>query len=1176
MRIRFLLGPAGSGKTFRCLEEIRASLELAPDGPALLLVAPKQATFQLERQLLAESTLQGYTRLAILSFERLARFALKRAGRPAPRLLSAEGRVMVLRALLAQQAGELELFGASARRPGFAQRLSDLLGEFQRHHQSAARLDELAALPTVAPALRGKLRDSARLLRAYQAWLAERELQDADQLLDLAADAMRTHAPARPPDGETMLGALWLDGFAELTPQELALLSAFAPVCERLTLAFCLEQAPSDDLNWLSTWSGIAHTFRRCYQRLAGIEGAEPIVEILSRDPNRGRFADQPALAHLESNWAQPRPFEPPAPIESSRGHMPSEGASDPAEQATGAASIATLDLGIGVYACANPEAEAILAAREILRFVRRGWRFRDCAALVREFTGYAEVLRRVFTRYEIPFFLDRREPVAHHPLAELTRYALRTVALGWTHDDWFGALKTGLVPADETEIDVLENEALARGWTGVAWRRPLAIAEDLALARRIERIRAALVPPFLRLGQALVPWFRTGEAAPTEPRSGPASTAEGELLSSRLTGSDLAGALRAFWEELKVEAALTEWSESGAQPMHLTVWTEMQGWLDNLALAFPSYPLPIREWLPILEAGLAGLTAGAVPPALDQVLIGAVARSRNPDLQFVTLLGLNESVFPATPAIAGLLTEADREQLEEHGAELIPNKRFQLGQERFYGYIACTRARRRLVLTYSTRDTAGDALNPSPFAGRVIRMFPQITAATFDGGVAWPEAEHARELLAPLFQSAASGTPGDDVGRRLAQWPVFAPAFERWQRLQSLRPPPERLSAASVRSLYGATLATSVSALEDFAACPFKFFVGRGLLARERKRFEVDVRERGSFQHEVLEKFHQSVKRERRNWRDLSPAEASERIGAIGAELAATYGAGLFQASDEGRFTAGLLIAALQELMGTLIGWMAQYEFDPVEVELAFGLPPRRLPAWVIDLGGGRRLELRGKIDRVDLYRAPGAADARTVVIDYKSSERKLDPTLLHHGLQLQLLSYLGFLEQLTGADEVFGAGRLIPAGAFYVSLRSNPSAAAHRREALAGGKSRYQHQGRFVLEDLPRLDNRRTSRGDQFRYARNKDGSLSARGSDAVAAGEFQALLAHVKGKLVEYGQEIFAGNVKLEPYRKGTLRACDRCDFLAACRFDAWQDSFRVLRPPTKSTATKPPSP
>ena len=98
---------------------------------------------------------------------------------------------------------------------------------------------------------------------------------------------------------------------------------------------------------------------------------------------------------------------------------------------------------------------------------------------LVRNLDGYHQPLERAFRRYGIPFFLDRRESVAHHPLAELTRSALRTVAFDWPHDDWFAALKAGFSPVDETEIDRLENESLARGWHGAKWRKPIQIADN-------------------------------------------------------------------------------------------------------------------------------------------------------------------------------------------------------------------------------------------------------------------------------------------------------------------------------------------------------------------------------------------------------------------------------------------------------------------------------------------------------------------------------------------------------------------------------------------------------------------------------------------------------------------------------------------------------------------------
>src|SRR5581483_7565258 len=167
MQARFLLGPAGSGKTFQCLAEVREALKKTPEGGPLLFIAPKQATFQLERQLLADPSLEGFTRLQILSFERLARLIFERLNLAPPSLLSEEGRVMVLRALLWRHERELKLFGQSARRPGFAQQLSHLLGELQQQQAAPAKLRARAADKKLPAGLADKLADVALLQEKY-------------------------------------------------------------------------------------------------------------------------------------------------------------------------------------------------------------------------------------------------------------------------------------------------------------------------------------------------------------------------------------------------------------------------------------------------------------------------------------------------------------------------------------------------------------------------------------------------------------------------------------------------------------------------------------------------------------------------------------------------------------------------------------------------------------------------------------------------------------------------------------------------------------------------------------------------------------------------------------------------------------------------------------------------
>ena len=1171
MQARFLLGPAGSGKTFWCLAEIRAALRENPQGPPLIFLAPKQATFQLERQLLGDPALSGYTRLHILSFERLAGFILKELRRPRPALLSEEGRVMVLRALLARRRADLQIFHGSSGLAGFARQLSLELRELQRREFTPEVLTELASRPDFTEPLRRKLRDLALLQRAYLAWLAQQGLQDADCLPDLAAAALRKstinnlavesaigdpqsafesrldgvspyrqeQSAIRNPQSAIWISSLWLDGFGELTPQELSLLAALAPCCQTMTLAFCVDgERPAGADSWLSIWSAIAQTRQDCWKKLSAVPGLRLETQILRRHPSSGRFAENPVLRHLEENWAQPAAFpdDHSAAAPSSRRAVIRDSLDGKNEKDGRNDTRGSLRTAV----CANPEGEAVLAAREILQFVHAGGRYREAAVLLRTLEGYHDVLRRVFTRYGIPFFLDRREPSAHHPLAELTRNALRVTAFDWRHEDWFSALKTGLVSGDEEAIDRLENEALARGWKGETWTQPF--PNEDGKPPIAEGLRRQWVAPFLRLRENLA--------------------TRGQL---RPDGPQLAAALREFWRSLQIEESLARLQDAPEGPVshpqfHATVWQQMNAWLDDVALAFAGESLPLSEWLAILEAGLAGLTVGVIPPALDQVLIGAVDRSRNPDLQLALVLGLNESVFPAPPPPRHLLTDSDCAELGGRGLVLGPGLRQILSRERFLGYIACTRARRRLVVSCAQRDADDQLLNPSPFFLHLKKLFPRLETENFAG----PDDAaplHACEMVPRLLRAADSG--GGWEG--LLALPALA-SLRQQIKFFAPRPGPERLSPALAEQLYGPALRASVSRIEQFAACAFRYFVSSGLQAEERLLFELDARQKGSFQHLALAQFHQQLQEEKKTWHELAAPEARRRVAAISAALIPQFEAGLLAADAPSRFAARGMARALEDFAAAMVEWMGQYDFEPRAAEVEFGGPPGEggLPAWELDLGSGHRLVFRGRIDRIDL--CPAGPDALAVVVDYKSSLHKLDPVLLRHGVQLQLPAYLNVLRRLPHPEKFFGAARLIPAGVFYINLRGNFKPGETRQDVLLNQapawQAAYKHSGRFDLAALPHLDNRGESKGTQFNYRLRNDGQPYAGIPDPMDHAAFEQMLDQVEQNLVRMGRAIFAGDIQINPFQKGAQRACDRCEYQGICRIDPWSHSFRQL--------------
>src|SRR5690606_12794193 len=118
----------------------------------------------------------------------------------------------------------------------------------------------------------------------------------------------------------------------------------------------------------------------------------------------------------------------------------------------------------------ANPRIEVEAAAREILRLCReRGWRFRDMAVIVRHLEPYKDLIEAVFSHYGIPYFIDSRRSLSHHPLIELVRSALEAAA-GQRTEAVIRCLKTDFFPVTRDEVDRLENYALEHGIDGRGW----------------------------------------------------------------------------------------------------------------------------------------------------------------------------------------------------------------------------------------------------------------------------------------------------------------------------------------------------------------------------------------------------------------------------------------------------------------------------------------------------------------------------------------------------------------------------------------------------------------------------------------------------------------------------------------------------------------------------------
>ena len=73
-----------------------------------------------------------------------------------------------------------------------------------------------------------------------------------------------------------------------------------------------------------------------------------------------------------------------------------------------------------------------------------------------------------------------------------------------------------------------------------------------------------------------------------------------------------------------------------------------------------------------------------------------------------------------------------------------------------------------------------------------------------------------------------------------------------------------------------------SVSRLENYAGCPFSYFVKYGLKAKDRKIYEFSAPDLGSFMHEILEGFSNRVISNNLAWSELDRDKCNEIINEL------------------------------------------------------------------------------------------------------------------------------------------------------------------------------------------------------------------------------------------------------------------------------------------------------
>ncbi|UII56938.1 helicase-exonuclease AddAB subunit AddB [Cytobacillus spongiae] len=1149
MSVHFVLGRAGTGKTTYCLNEIRKKLLAEPDGPPIIYMVPDQMTFLSEYKLITTPQLGGMIRSQVFSFTRLAWRILQETGGISRYHLNSVGISMLIRKIIEDKKDELKLFQRTADKNGFIDQMEQMITEFKRYCVEPAQLIEKQVTLSHSgdmtnKVLADKLHDLEVIYRSFEESTFEKYIDSEDYFRLFTEKALNS----------TYLQSaeVYIDGFYSFTPQEYLIINQLMKVCKKVTITSTLdkpfETAPPHELH-LFRMPG--ETYQTLYQM--GQSHGLAVEKTLLVEPKRWQ---SPALVHLEKHFDS-RPANP------FQDHAP-----------------------VNIAQAVNRRAEVEGVARKIKQLVQKEeLRFRDIALLLRNGNEYHDLIESIFQDYEIPFFIDQKRTMLNHPLVELIRSSLEIINGFWRYEPIFRAVKTELlfpvklnVRKVREQTDRLENYVLAYGVQGVKWTK-----KDRWVYRRIRGLE------FEDIAQTDAEKIVEDELNNLkEMISAPIIRMSRRLKKAR-DGRGLAEALFLYLEELDIPVKLEKWKldeeERGnllKAREHDQAWNSIVDLLDQFVEMLGDEEVSLKQFASILDAGLESLKFSLVPPALDQVLIADMEKSRLTDIKAAFVMGVNEGVLPAKFSEDGILADDDRELLLSTGVKIAPSSRTRLLDEEFIAYKAITTASQYIYITYPLANEEGKALMPSSYIKRIQDLMPFAHKHFFLSDPA--ELSETDQLEYAVNEKTALAYLTAQLQLKKRNYPVYDfwwdvynyyMDHEKWKApakkvLSSLnyenRTKP--LTEKTSQELYGDLIQASVSRMELFHSCPFSHFVQHGLKLRDRQIFRLEAPDIGDLFHAALKYIAETIMTQNQSWGDLSKAQLEQLAKQAVEMLAPKLQNEILLSSNRHHYIKRKLENIISRASFVLSEQAKASGFSPIGLELGFG-PKAQLPPLAFSLNNGTKMELVGRIDRVDKAEHSDGVFLR--IIDYKSSSKDLAVSDVYYGLALQMLTYLDII--ITHSKSLIGK-TADPAGVLYFHVH-NPLVNAKKVMTLDEIEDeifkKFKMNGLMLGEDqVIRLMDNTLESGDSSIVAAGikKDGSLSKR-SKVASKEEFNLLRNYVRKQYLTTGNAITEGTLHISPYKMKDRTPCTFCSYKSVCQFDESleQNEYRVLLPQSK---------
>ncbi|PMD70746.1 PD-(D/E)XK nuclease family protein [Companilactobacillus nuruki] len=1108
-----------------------------PNGQFFFLV-PNHIKFESEVNILKhfntnDKKLIATHNVQTFSFSRLAWYFLRDSKDYNLETLTQTKAAMILKNIVTNQQNELKVFKHMIDKPGF---IDQMITQFQEFIDGQVQPDDIEnVLQSDNDVFADKIKD---LNLIYSSYLNAIQNYNTN---DVQLDALAQFLNEKP---DTSHYHFYIEGFSTFTATEMNLVKSMIINSNDLILSLVLENNSLDSTDATDFYYRPAKT----YQQLLDFANSQKL-------PSKNYFAKDLRinndLIKIEDYW-----------IQSNEGKIPKNSKGHLNDQST-----------VQVWKSTDKQTEVSAVGGYIRRMVaRQNYRYKDFLIVSRNLSEYSSFIESFMENNEIPYFIDLQKKMANHPFKRLIDllFALKN---GMQEDDVISLLRTELLIPDEFKddiigfrqaVDLTENYALAHGigqrsWLGGEFKPMVKLDPEVDQIKINEFEQINLIKNYVKNVYSQLKRF----------------------WDEKSNSIDSVSFLYSFLTEKHVFDVLLRWQKQATEDNNLTLANQPEQIinlfnqiLDEYISIFGDEKFKAEDFISILDAAFENATYSQIPSTLDAVSISEIGMIQPNNRKITIILGATSSNMPGATVSNNLVTDDERGYLNDNlndGKYLPESDEVVNNAEPFLHDLIFTTGSDKLIFTYPNLSEDGKQQELSSYVKRIVDYFDlaiqdKLANPASDDVEANDILEYVSSKAATLNYLIRVMRSGLDKNEKIPNgWEYIKNQLikEKPQEtnlaLTSLNYDniPHDLNPETVADLYGKNINVSISQLETFYMNQYEYFLRYGLRLFPRQLFEITPAQTGSIFHAVLDGMVKKMNGEGTSFKDY--AGKDEEIKIIVDELFNQQLQDpinmIFDASSRMRYISSKIKSTLVQLIKNMAVQGTRSNFVPKKSEVKFGRFEGKedIPRLSYPLTDGHLINVRGKIDRIDEMLLDDEK-AFLTIIDYKSSSRIFDYNQFLEGLTMQMPTYLQALDNSLDLFDVNGVEPKLGAAVYehisnpFLNLEKNMQEDQLRKKLL----SKYKLEG-ILLDDSDLLENFDTE-------ARTKAGKFSKVSpvanfrNDIVSEEELNDILKYNQKKIIEAGETIYSGKLKLNPYRYKKITGLQYSDYRPIFEFDA----------------------